>query len=61
MLDYWTNEDWVQSLRMDENTFTYICVEIREFVEKANTNFRKALTVEMRVAIALYFYSGTCD
>ena len=46
---------------MDKKTFTYIYEEIREFVEKANTNFRKALTVEMRVAIALYFYSGACD
>ena len=35
--------------------------EIIEFVEKANTNFTKALTVEMRVAIGLYFYCGTCD
>ena len=61
VLNYWTNEDWVQSLRMDKETFTYIGEEIREFVEKANTNFKKALTVEMRVAIALYFYSGTCD
>ena len=46
---------------MDKETLTYICEEIREYVEKTNTNFRKALTVEMRVAIALYFYSGTCD
>ena len=48
--------DWVQNLRMDKETFTYICEEIREFVEKPNTNFKKALTVEMRVAIALYFF-----
>ena len=54
VLNYWTNEDWVQNLRMDKETFTYICEEIREFVE--NTNFKKALTVEMRVAIALYFF-----
>ena len=44
---------------MDKETFTYIYQEIREFVEKASTNFRKALTVEMRVAMTLYFYSGT--
>ena len=56
VLNYWTNEDWVQNLRMDKETFTYICEEIREFVEKPNTNFKKALTVEMRVAIALYFF-----
>ena len=46
---------------MDKETFTFTCKEIIEFVEKANTNFTKVLTVEMRVAIALYFHSGTCD
>ena len=46
---------------MDKETFTYICEEIRKFVEKTNTNFRKALTAEMRVVIALYFSSGKCD
>ena len=61
VLNFWTNEDWIQNFRMYRETFTYICEEIREFIEKSNTNFRKAVTVEMRVAIALYFYSGTCD
>ena len=47
-------------MRTGYKNFTYICEEIKEFVEKANTNFRKVLTVEMRVVIA-YFYSSTCD
>ena len=46
MLNYWANEDWVQNLRMDKESFNYICAKIRKFVEKANTNFRKVLTVE---------------
>ena len=46
---------------MNKETFTYICEEIREFVEKPSTNLRKALTVKMRLAIALYSYSGSCD
>ena len=46
---------------MNKETFTYICEEIREFVEKPSTNLRKALTVKMRVAIALYSYSGSCN
>ena len=61
MLNYGENEDWVQNLRLDKEPFTYVCEEIREFVKKANTNFRKRLTVEIRVAISLQFYSGTCD
>ena len=60
ILNYWTNNDWVQNLRTDKETFIYIYEEI-EFIEKANTNFRKALTVEMRVAVALHFYSDTFD
>ena len=46
---------------MDKETSTYFCEEIRQSVEKASRNFRKALTAEMSVGIALYFYSGTCD
>ena len=53
MLNYGENEDWVQNLRLDKEPFTYVCEEIREFVKKANTNFRKRLTVEIRVAISL--------
>ena len=46
---------WIQNFRMDRETFTYICKEIREFIEKSNTNFRKVVVVEMRVATALIF------
>ena len=41
---------------MDQDIFTYICKTIREFAKKRNTNFRKAVTVEMGVAISLYIY-----
>ena len=34
LLNYWTNEDWVQNLRIHKEIFTYICKEIRKFVEK---------------------------
>ena len=49
---------WVQNLRMDKETFTFICEDIREFIEKANTNFKKAPTVEMRVFILVHAING---
>ena len=41
-------------MRLDRETFSYICEEIRKSVEKANANFRRAFDLEMRVAITLY-------
>ena len=44
----------VRNLRMDKETFNFICEEIREFVEKANSNFKKVPAAEMRVAVAWF-------
>ena len=61
MLTYWTNEDWLSNLRMSKEAFTYICELLSEHIGKQDTNFRKAVPVEMRVAITLYFFSGTAE
>ena len=44
---------------MDKEAFLYICEQLGENIKKEDTNFRKAVPVEMRVAMALYFFSGT--
>ena len=61
ILNYWTDEEWLANLRMDKHTIMYICEEIEGTIYKADTNFRKAVSVTMRCTIALYFYSSACD
>ena len=56
VLNYWINEYRLQNLRLNKETFTYICEEIR-----VNRNFRKAVSAEIRVAIVLCFHSFACD
>ena len=59
MMIYWSNDDWQSNLRMNKEAFTYICEMLSPHIGKQDTNFRKSISVEMRVAITLYFFSGT--
>ena len=56
-----TPSDWLENFRMSHNTFLYVCSELRSSVEKSDTMMRKALTVELRVALTLWFLSTGSD
>ena len=63
--DQWTENDWVGNLRMSKVTFQKLCEELAPFIERRDTNYRKAISLRERVAITLgNFRSGTrqfCD
>lgn len=44
----------MQSFRVNEETFSYICDLVRPQLEPIGNNFRKPLPVDVQVAIALY-------
>ena len=46
---------------MSQETFLYLCSELRESVERNDTIMRKAIPVEQRVAITLWFLSTNAD
>jgi hypothetical protein len=50
----WTPIDWIENVRMSQQTFMNICDMIRPHIEKALTKFRPAIPVEKRVMIALW-------
>jgi len=50
----WTPRDWVENIRMSQQTFMHICDMLRPHIEKASTKFRPAIPVEKRVMIALW-------
>ena len=39
---------------MSQETFLYLCVQLQREIEKQNTRFRKAVSVQKRVAVTLW-------
>ena len=56
-----TPYDWIENFRMSQETFLYLCSELRESVERNDTIMRKAIPVEQRVALTLWFLSTNTD
>lgn len=56
-----TTPVWLENFRLSRATFNYICDELRAYVRKVDTLMRKAICVERRVAIVLWFLSTGSD
>jgi hypothetical protein len=56
-----TPHDWQENFRMSRATFLYLCNELRTSVEKNDTVMRRAIPVEQRVALTLWFLSTNAD
>ena len=54
-------DDWLENLKMSKATSLYMCDELRSSVEKNDTSMRKAIPVEQRVALTLWFLSTGAD
>uniref|UniRef100_A0A1X7UVG7 Transposase Helix-turn-helix domain-containing protein n=1 Tax=Amphimedon queenslandica TaxID=400682 RepID=A0A1X7UVG7_AMPQE len=52
------NKDWYENFRMRNKTFMYLCKELHKEVHKNDTHLRCAITVELRVAITIWFPSA---
>ena len=51
---YWTDCMWIENLRMRKDTFNFVCNELRHSLIKKNTCFLRPISVEARVAMALW-------
>ena len=49
-----SDADWLENFRMSRQTFAYLCNELRPRLSRSDTNLRKAIAVEHRVAIAIW-------
>uniref|UniRef100_A0A8C8RP66 DDE Tnp4 domain-containing protein n=1 Tax=Pelusios castaneus TaxID=367368 RepID=A0A8C8RP66_9SAUR len=54
VMQLWDDEQWVQNFRMRKATFLELCSELAPALRRKDTNMRSSLTVEKRVAIALW-------
>ena len=46
---------------MSQAMSVYVCYELRSTTEKANTEMRKAIPVEQRVALTLWYLATNAD
>ena len=53
--------DWVTNFRMSKATFMYLCDEIRDKIARTDTEMRKCISVELRVAVTLWFLATNAD
>ena len=53
--------DWVANFRVSSSTFSYLCDNLCEHIQRVDTMMRVAITVEKRVAIALWFLATGAD
>ena len=58
VLGQWTELEWKGNFRMSKSTFQRLCQDLRPYIQKDDTNYRKAIRVEHGIAIALWRLSG---
>ena len=56
-----SHRDLVENFRVSQGTFFYICTERHSEIERQNTRFRKAVSVQKRVEITLWVLATQCE
>ena len=56
-----TPQDWLDNFRMSHQTLLYLCNELRSSIERTDTVMRRAVSVERRVALTLWFLATNSD
>ena len=54
MLGTFTDQDWMENFRLGRNTFHFLCEQLKPSIQRRNTQLRRAISVEHRVAITLW-------
>ena len=52
-METFSDHDWIHNFRMRKETFLYLCDQLRPFFQHEDTQLRKAVCVEKRLAITL--------
>ena len=56
-----TPQDWLCNFRVSHDTFRYLCTKLSPCICKVDTTMRKAISVEKRVALTLWFLATGAD
>ena len=61
VMSTFTPRDWMENFRVSHDTFLYICSQLEQSIIKFNTRFRRAISVQQRVAITLWVLATTSE
>ena len=56
-----TPQDWLENFRMSQCTFMYLFNELRSSIERSDTEMRRAVPTDVRVALTLWFLATGAD
>ena len=56
-----TSQHWLENFRVSKQNLSYLCDELRASIEKNDTNMRKAVPTDVRVALTLWFLATGAD
>ncbi|KAL8165334.1 UNVERIFIED_CONTAM: hypothetical protein K2H54_040044 [Gekko kuhli] len=55
----WGEEKWLENFRMSRSTFNWLVVALRDVLQRQRTEMRAPVSVERRVAVALWWMAST--
>ena len=50
----WDNKEWMEHFQMGQDTFNKLCTELEHYIVKRDTRFRKAIPLQLCVAVTLW-------
>ena len=56
-----THQDWLDNFWMSHQTFLYLCNELRSSIDRTDTVMTRAVSVERRVGLTLWFLATNSD
>ncbi|CAC5368938.1 unnamed protein product [Mytilus coruscus] len=56
-----TDEEWIQNFRINKETFDFLKENLHDTLVKCDTPFRKALTVDLKIASTLWKLASNCE
>lgn len=59
--DTFSPQDWLENFRVSRQTFLHLCAQLQRSIGKCNTRFRRAISVQKRVAITLWVLATPCE
>ncbi|CAC5400060.1 unnamed protein product [Mytilus coruscus] len=56
-----TDAEWIQNFRINKETFDFLKENLHDTLVKCDTPFRKALTVDLKIASTLWKLASNCE
>jgi len=56
-----TPSDWIENFRVSRDTFLFLCNQLKPAIQRKDTQLRKAICIEHRLAITLWCLATCCE